>query len=187
MIERRRCLPQASAAFAPRIAVLLCIFEAYREVPGSRCARGSLRSEAAVRLLTNELPESLNAPNPGEMAASIPPAFRATPLIVMKPQASSITPTCETDPCGLLDGKRVVLVGWLVRGSREALRPIDEPLQRGYWQVTKPRQVGDHFTLRIYTSGKSFSAAMSLRARLQGEASDKIEWKPLTVPPPPED
>ncbi len=136
-------------------------------------------------LLTNESTEPLIAPKSGEAALSVPSATQTPPALVANPQIGSITPTCETDPCGLLDGKRVVLVGWLVSGSRGALRPIEQALQQEYWQVTQPWQVGDHFTLRIYTSQKSFSAALSLRTRLRGEAGDKVDWTPLTVPAAP--
>lgn len=136
-------------------------------------------------LMTNESAEPLIAPVPGDAALHVPSARKTPPALVASPQIGSVTPTCETDPCGLLDGKRVVLVGWLLSGSQEALRPIEQALQQEYWQVTQPWQVGDHFTLRIYTSQKSFSAALSLRTRLRGAAGDKVDWTPLTVPAAP--
>lgn len=133
-------------------------------------------------LLTNEAPGPWLAPGPGEAEVSAPSAPKAPPPLVASPQIGTITPTCDTDPCGTLDGKRVVLVGWLVNGSREALQSIQAVLRQEHWQVPAPWKVGNYYRLRIYTSGKSFTDAAELPTKLRAAAGDNVEFKPLTVP-----
>lgn len=133
-------------------------------------------------LLTNETPGPWLVPKPDDLGVSVAVATKAPAPLVASPQIGTIMPTCETDPCGTLDGKRVVFVGWLLTGSLEALQKIEAELRSEYWQVTPPWKIGDRHSLRIYASGKSFTDAVGLGAKLRDSVGDEVELQPLAVP-----
>ncbi|MBC9031589.1 hypothetical protein IAG41_04210 [Sphingomonas sp. JC676] len=93
-------------------------------------------------------------------------------------------PTCKSDPCITVDGKVMILVGWLVTGEQDALDRVKNALTSSYWSITAPWKTGDRLTLRIYTQGKSPDAAAGIEKRLKSLEFGRLEVKSMMIPAP---
>jgi hypothetical protein len=112
------------------------------------------------------------------MQATVPPA---PPPLIMQQATEVRQPWCDTDPCGVLNGERVILVGWLVSGTPEMLKQVAAAFG-SRWQVTSPWKAGASYTLRIYTSGKTFKEAVDVSERLHSAEFGGTSIKALTLP-----